>query len=229
MRRLMITAMTALMAGCAVFSPSEHFALQPIDHSDVLDELSFRAKLEWYVIENEIAIERTLANINLSLPTILVESTAENRKSIDCLARNIYWEASNEPVRGKKAVAQVTMNRTEDGRFADNICGVIYERDKVKVKGRTKTICQFSWTCMKVKNKVPKNNEEWDDALAIAQRFVLDGYHLPELGDALFYHADYVRPKWARKMVKIEKIGAHIFYREKVKPVEKTIYMASNT
>ena len=227
MRRLMITVMTALLAGCAAFHPTQDISPLQLDTSDAMEELSFRAKMEWYMIENQFEIERMLAQARLSLPTILIEATADDRKSIDCLAKNIYWEASNEPLRGKKAVAQVTVNRTEDERFPDDICGVVYERDKVKVKGRMKTICQFSWTCMTAKNKTPRNEENWEEALRIAHKFVLDAHELPELDEALFYHADYVRPRWAKKMVKIEKIGAHIFYREKQK--QAGIYLASNT
>ena len=79
---------------------------------------------------------------------------------------------------------------------------------------------------MKVKNKAPRHPEEWEDAKAIAAKFVLDGYQLSGLDDALFYHADYVRPRWAKQMIRIEKIGAHIFYREKVR--QNGIYLASN-
>ncbi len=80
---------------------------------------------------------------------------------------------------------------------------------------------------MSVKNKNPINAEEWEDALQVAQKYVLDGYNIPELEEALFYHADYVRPKWAKKMIRIEKIGAHIFYRERER--YNGIYLASNT
>lgn len=227
MRRLMMLIMTTILVGCATID-EQRVTISPPDYTAAFEELSFRSRIELYMIENEADIQRSLQALNLSLPKIVTESAAESRKSIDCLAKNIYWEASNEPIRGKQAVAQVTVNRTEDGRFADDICGVVYERDRVQVRGRTKTICQFSWTCMKVKNKVPKDNEQWDEAVFIAQKFVLDGTGLPELQDALFYHADYVRPRWSRQMVKIEKIGAHIFYREKVKPAEKVVYLASN-
>lgn len=227
MRQLMMTMLAVILVGCASIPTSQQqFTLQPIDMTDVLEELSFRASMELYVIENQYDIERMLANVNLELPDFVRESTAEDRKAIACLAKNIYWEASNEPVRGKKAVAQVTLNRTEDGRFAPDICGVVYERDKVQVRGRIRTICQFSWTCMSVKNKTPKNDENWEDALAIAQKYVLDGYNIPELEEALFYHAAYVRPRWAKKMIRIEKIGAHIFYRERER--YNGIYLASN-
>ena len=30
---------------------------------------------------------------------------------------------------------------------------------------------------------------------------------------ATFYHANYVRPRWAASMVKVATIGTHVFYR----------------
>ena len=41
---------------------------------------------------------------------------------LKCLAQNIYYEAGSETFEGKVAVAQVTMNRLESGRFANNVC-----------------------------------------------------------------------------------------------------------
>ena len=225
MRRLTMMILAMILVGCASI-PTATQQIQLPDATEALEELSFRAKMHVYFIENEYALEQMLATMNLTIPKFVTEATAQDRKNIECLARNIYWEASNEPLRGKKAVAQVTLNRTEDVRFPADICGVVYERDKVKKDGRIKTICQFSWTCMTVKNKTPKHQEEWEEARSIAQKYVLDGYNIPELEEALFYHADYVRPRWAKQMVKLEKIGAHIFYREKVK--QNGIYLAAN-
>jgi spore germination cell wall hydrolase CwlJ-like protein len=41
----------------------------------------------------------------------------------------------------------------------------------------------------------------------------LEGFRLPGLKDALYYHATYINPGWNRK--KITTIGHHIFYGEK--------------
>ncbi len=38
---------------------------------------------------------------------------------------------------------------------------------------------------------------------------------LADIGDATHYHANYVRPRWARSLKKIDVIGRHIFYRLK--------------
>ena len=58
-------------------------------------------------------------------------SAEEKLKQLDCLTRNIYWEAASEPFEGKVAVAQVTLNRVESGRFAPTVCGVVYQKECV--------------------------------------------------------------------------------------------------
>ena len=70
-------------------------------------------------------------------------SAADRAKQLDCLTRNIYWEAATEPFEGKVAVAQVTINRVETGRFAPDICGVVYQKNVIY----DKVVCQFSWFC----------------------------------------------------------------------------------
>jgi spore germination cell wall hydrolase CwlJ-like protein len=133
--------------------------------------------------------------------------THDARRQVDCLAENIYHEAGHEPEAGKQAVALVTLNRTQDERFPQSICGV--------VKQRTQSVCQFSWFCMPVKLK--KDSDAFKQSMAAAL-FVYANYE--KLKDvthgALYYHADYVNPKW-RNVEKTTVIGRHIFYKEKAK------------
>ena len=55
--------------------------------------------------------------------TIAMEAT----KQRECLARNIYFEARNEPFAGQFAVAMVTLNRVHDKQFPNTICKVVYQ------------------------------------------------------------------------------------------------------
>ena len=76
---------------------------------------------------------------NSRMPTQMI--TAEQRtKELDCLTRNIYWEAASEPFEGKVGVAQVTLNRMESGKFANSVCGVVYQKNVFYEK----VVCQFS-------------------------------------------------------------------------------------
>lgn len=134
--------------------------------------------------------------------------TAEVReRQLVCLARNIYYEAGNEPFEGKVAVAQVTMNRAESGRFPDDICQVVYQKNKIYEK----VICQFSWYCDRATVVRPVHKEVYDESMEVAKKVLLEGFRLPSLKDAMFYHADYINPGWNRS--KIAKVGRHIFYR----------------
>lgn len=136
--------------------------------------------------------------------------SAEDRtKQLDCLTRNIYHEAASEPFEGKVAVAQVTMNRVDAGKFGNGVCGVVYQKNVFYEK----VICQFSWACVPgLKQKVvyPALYKESEE---VAKKVLLENFRLPSMKDALYYHADYVNPNWGKP--KITQIGRHIFYKEK--------------
>ena len=136
-------------------------------------------------------------------------SAQDKLKQLDCLTKNIYWEAASEPFEGKVGVAQVTMNRLESGRFADTVCGVVYQKNVVYQK----VICQFSWYCENNHVVRPVHKELWKESELVAKKVLLENFRLPSLGKALYYHADYVSPNWRKP--KIEQIGRHIFYGDR--------------
>jgi spore germination cell wall hydrolase CwlJ-like protein len=143
---------------------------------------------------------------SVPLATLTVE---ERMRQLDCLTRNIYWEAASEPFEGKVAVAQVTLNRVESGRYPDTICGVVYQKNVFYER----VVCQFSWYCEtkhRVKAIHPSLYKESED---VAKQVLFEGFRLPSLKNAIYYHADYVNPGW--KKPRIEKIGRHIFYGER--------------
>jgi spore germination cell wall hydrolase CwlJ-like protein len=150
-----------------------------------------------------------LRQLNSRMPEHMI--TAEQRmKELDCLTRNIYWEAASEPFEGKVGVAQVTLNRVESGKFAPTVCGVVYQKNVFYQK----VVCQFSWFCETTHKVRPIHKPLWLESEAVAKKVLLEGFRLPSLENALFYHADYVSPGW--KLPRIEKIGRHIFYGERV-------------
>jgi spore germination cell wall hydrolase CwlJ-like protein len=137
-------------------------------------------------------------------------SVADRTKQLDCLTRNIYWEAAMEPFEGKVAVAQVTLNRVESGRFARDICGVVYQKNVVY----DRVICQFSWFCDGSSKIRPIHPAHWKEAEEVAKKVLLEGFRLPSVKNALYFHADYVNPRWGKPQV--AKFGRHIFYAEKI-------------
>jgi spore germination cell wall hydrolase CwlJ-like protein len=136
-------------------------------------------------------------------------TAAEKTKQLECLTKNIYWEAASEPFEGKVGVAQVTMNRVESGKFASSVCGVVYQKNVFYEK----VVCQFSWYCENVSKIRPIHKELWKESEEVAKKVLLENFRLPSLKNALYYHADYVNPGWQKP--KIDKIGRHIFYGEK--------------
>lgn len=135
------------------------------------------------------------------------KSAADIDKDLKCLANNIYWEAGSEPFEGKVAVAQVTLNRAKNSNFPNDICKVVYQKNVVY----NKVICQFSWYCNSPKKVVPVHQNQFEESEIVARKVLLEGFKLEVLTDALYYHADYVDPKWNKH--RITKIGHHIFYR----------------
>lgn len=133
---------------------------------------------------------------------------AEREKQLLCLTKNIYFEAATEPFEGKVAVAQVTMNRVNSGKFPDDVCDVVFQKTKVY----DRIICQFSWYC-EPGPKIAKKNKEYTESEEVAKKVLLENFRLPSLHGALYYHADYVNPNW--KLPKITKIGRHIFYGDR--------------
>lgn len=123
-----------------------------------------------------------------------------------CLATGIYFEARGESVKGQAAVAQVILNRVRNPAYPKTICGVVYQNEDWR------NACQFSFACDNIKDRV-NSPEHWKVARQVAMAVTAGKIWLPEVGSATHYHAVYVRPKWAADMVKVGRIGMHIFYR----------------
>jgi hypothetical protein len=124
--------------------------------------------------------------------------------ALQCLTSAVYYEAGREPEAGKRAVAQVVINRWANRAFPKTICGVIHQ-------GAPAPGCQFSFMCDGALARKPAP-DVWRDAETIA-RAALNGYVETSVGAATHYHADYVVPVWAGTMLKLTKLGRHIFYR----------------
>ena len=143
-------------------------------------------------------------------PSVFSTLTLEKREQqLECLARNIYFEAAKEPFEGKVAVAQVTINRAESGKFPSDICDVVFQ----KTKFTDRVVCQFTWYCDRGP-KIPEKNAAYFESHEVAKKVLLENFRLSSLTHAMYYHADYVNPNW--KLPRITKIGKHIFYGEKV-------------
>jgi spore germination cell wall hydrolase CwlJ-like protein len=130
-------------------------------------------------------------------------SAPERAAALQCLAQAVYFEAGFEPLAGRRAVAQVVLNRVRHPAFAHSVCGVVYE-------GHQLPVCQFSFVCDGSLRRAPER-AAWAAAQRIAAE-ALNGHVDVAVGTATHYHADYVYPRWAPRLTKLTGIGAHIFY-----------------
>ncbi|HMI40910.1 MAG TPA: cell wall hydrolase [Sphingomicrobium sp.] len=128
----------------------------------------------------------------------------DHRRALLCLTQAVYYEAGYEPIEGRRAVAQVVLNRMRHPAYPKSICGVVYQRDSTPV-------CQFSFVCDGSLLRAPAAGA-WREAENVA-RAALAGYVETSVGSATHYHADYVAPRWAPMLSKVAKLGVHIFYR----------------
>ena len=122
-----------------------------------------------------------------------------------CLSEALYYEARGEGTGGQKAVAEVVFHRMNKGQYGHSICAVVYE-------GSDKPGCQFSFACDNIKDRV-NSQYHWRIAREVAMAVTAGKIWFPQVGSATHYHAVYVRPKWAKTMEKVGRIGLHVFYR----------------
>lgn len=117
-----------------------------------------------------------------------------------CLAKNIFHEAGVEDELGMFAVAQVTINRVRNVNYPDTICDVVMQPS------------QFSWTNDRDRRWTHPSGPKWETAKRIARQVIKEGYRVPALQSAMFYHADYSKPSWSDPDAVVAQVGTHIFY-----------------
>jgi len=163
--------------------------------------------------------------------TSLIEGVTQ--REVHCLTENLYHEARSDGYAGMYAVAMVTLNRVADPRYPNDVCGVVYQGpvreswktrqhadlpDDQRVYYPRKHRCQFSWYCDGKSDKMYESEAFWR-AVEIAN-MVLESasgkYPLIDITEgSTHYHTIEVNPDWRhdRGMMKISRIGDHIFYR----------------
>ncbi|HEX8058356.1 MAG TPA: cell wall hydrolase [Novosphingobium sp.] len=129
----------------------------------------------------------------------------DHTRALRCMTLAIAYEAGYEPVAGQEAVAEVILNRTRQPAYPPSVCGVVFQG------AARRTGCQFTFTCDGSLNRhLPA--QVVANAQAVAER-AIDGRLSSRVIGATHYHANYVSPYWAPSLVRVGRIGAHIFYR----------------
>ncbi len=117
-----------------------------------------------------------------------------------CLAGAIYFESKGEPLAGQLAVGRVIIARAQSSRFPSSYCGVVYQRS------------QFSFVRGGRMPAINTGSRAWQRAKKLAVIARDNAWESPAEG-ALFFHANYVSPRWKNKLTRLAQIDNHIFYR----------------
>jgi spore germination cell wall hydrolase CwlJ-like protein len=177
-------------------------------------------RLAWHRADREVLaalalVGLVLAGLGAGLQAVFAEqdaaragARAAEARELECLARNVYFEARGEPAAGQYAVAEVTMNRKGAARYPDTVCAVVHQKNWDPQRGRF--VGAFSWTEFDVL-PAPRG-EEWARARKVAEE-VYFRRAAPRLQGAMYFHASYIRPAWAKEKTQVARIGRHVFYR----------------
>ena len=133
----------------------------------------------------------------------LVEANAVGApldEEANCVATAVYFEARGEGLEGQLAVAQVVLNRAASGQYPASLCAVVKQK------------AQFSFVRNGRFPSVDAASDAWRKAQAIT-RIATKRLTSTVPTSVLWYHANYVAPSWGRRLTRVDRIGAHIFYR----------------
>jgi spore germination cell wall hydrolase CwlJ-like protein len=117
----------------------------------------------------------------------------------DCMERAMYFESNRSSRDGMIAVGSVVMNRLESGRYADDVCGVVAQKNQFAPGVMTK-----------------KMNLRTAPLIREAASAVLAGERHPLIADAQFFHTATYRAGYDN-MHYVLTAGGNAFY-EKRKP-----------
>ena len=129
-----------------------------------------------------------------------IDTDEELTEQMRCLAGAVYFEARGEPLQGQLAVAEVVINRASDSRWPASYCGVVLQRS------------QFSFVRGGRLPRINTTKKTWARAKAVA-KIAHDNLWQTEANDAVYFHANYVSPRWSRKKTRLAQIQTHVFYR----------------
>ena len=174
----------------------------------VVDALRFAVVSPAAATVNAVVQAKTAlsaANSGISAQLQFLGPAGDRDRAIDCLAVAAWYEAGND-FDGQRSVMQVVLNRVAHPSFPKSVCGVVFEGS------HRATGCQFTFTCDGSMARRRPSPIAMARARAIAA-LALKRTIYPEVSQATHYHADYVLPWWSSKLVRLGKVGPHIFYR----------------
>jgi len=154
----------------------------------------------------EPAVQANVVPVKYSDAWVDAQPEPKLGSEISCLAKALYFEARGESVKGQFAVAEVILNRVDNTRYPDSVCGVVNQGTGIKYQ------CQFSFSCDGRADKISER-DAYEHVAKIA-KLMLSGAPRALTKGATHFHTDQVRPAWAHSFPRTATIGAHLFYRQ---------------
>ena len=150
-----------------------------------------------------------------SISPALVMRPLMDPLELECMSKNIYFEAAMESTAGKLAVAQVTLNRVKSHHYPNTVCSVVKQGKHYESGFPVRDRCQFSWYCDGKHDTPSVGGRMWKQSQEVAE-YVLENKELLDITDgATHYHADYIEnPRWAIPRHRVMQIDTHIFYNK---------------
>lgn len=170
----------------------------------------FAARLERVSSRKFSTLKAELVRGPAAEPFRMDTAAIDASRELDCLTTAVYFEARGEGAAGKKAVAQVVLNRVRHPAFPKSVCGVVFQ-------GASRgTGCQFSFTC-NGQMRLARDPALWERSRQIAAA-ALGGAVDATVGNATHFHAVQVDPSWTSSLIRVAAVGNHVFYRFGGKP-----------
>jgi spore germination cell wall hydrolase CwlJ-like protein len=110
-------------AGAAVMLP-------PAKAAALVQATSGQASLEMQAVGDQAklinaALPFARGPLHSARPFEASGSDVDQRRALLCLTQAVYYEAGFEPADGRRAVAQVVLNRMRHPAFPKSVCGVV--------------------------------------------------------------------------------------------------------
>jgi spore germination cell wall hydrolase CwlJ-like protein len=171
---------------------------------------------------NVVLHSRTLQNIPIPQTASITHRGLLDHDQLDCMARNIFFEARGESAQGKAMVGIVVLERMSSPHFPHTVCEVVQQTERDANGNIIRNKCQFSWYCDGKDHYIDLNNpcvqEEWKQSYLVAEMVMLHQVKEKiDMAGVTHYHNGTVSPDWAhnKNFKLVARIGHHLFYRWK--------------
>ena len=133
-----------------------------------------------------------------------------------CMQYNVYHEGRGLGRNEQLLIGLTTLERVKSKDYPNTVCGVVWQHNN-------KGTAQFSWTKDGKSDRI-HDRKAWDrltpivDILMIAKNNP-DVILLPadmeenEIVGMMWYHAQYVNPRWAKNLTLVASKNGHKYYK----------------